>query len=120
MKKMLVVEDDELSKKTMSKIFKNVMEIDFCQSVGEFTTKFSESNYDIILLDITLSGIKQNLELAKEIKQHPKHISTPIICLTTQQQTKLRQTAINSGTDLFLIKPVPNQVLREAVFSLIK
>ncbi len=120
MKKMLVVEDDELFQKTMSKIFKKVMEIDFCQSVGEFAVKFSDVSYDIIILDITQAGIKQNLELAKEIKQHPKHISTPIICLTTQIQSKLRQTAIDSGTDLFLTKPVPNQVLREAVFTLIK
>jgi len=120
MKKMLVVEDDELSQQTMFRIFRKVVEIDFCQSADEFSEKYSNTNYDIIILDMTLAGIKQNLELAKEIKQFPLHVRTPIICLTTQSQTKLRQTAIDSGTDLFLTKPIPNQVLREAVFSLIK
>ena len=120
MKKMLVVEDDILSQKVMRRIFKNDFEIDMCESVEEYYEKYSNTNYDIIIMDVALKGTRNGLELIKEIKAVPSYTGTPILCLTAHAQIKMRQTAMESGTDLFITKPVATKVLREAVAFLIK
>jgi len=120
MKKMLIVEDDALSQDLMKKIFKSNFEIDICGSVEEYYEKFSKTKYDIIIVDISLKGTKNGLELIMEIKEVQSYTNTPILCLTAHAQTNMRQTAIESGADLFITKPVPNKVLKEAVEFLLK
>jgi len=120
MKSMLVVEDDILSQDIMRRIFKSDFEMDFCESAEEFYEKYSNNNYDIIIMDVAINGSKHGLDLIKEIKALPLYTNTPIICLTAHVQTKMRKTAVESGADLFITKPVSNKALREAVASLIK
>jgi DNA-binding response OmpR family regulator len=116
---MLIVEDDVLSQDLMKKIFKSDFEIDFCESVVEYYEKYSKKKYDVIIVDISLKGTKNGLELIKEIKEVQSYTGTPILCLTAHAQTNMRKTAIESGADLFITKPVSNKVLREAVASII-
>ena len=119
MKKMLIVEDDDLSIKVMRRIFQSDYEMDYCESAEEYYAKYSKTNYDIIIMDISLKGGKTGLELIREIKASPSYKGTPILCLTAHAQTKMRQTAIESGSDLFITKPVSNKILKEAVGSLL-
>ena len=119
MQKMLVVEDDDLSQKVLRKIFEIEFEIDVCKSADEFYEKYSNSSYDIILMDISIKGDKHGLELTKEIKLLPLHAKTPIICLTAHAQKRTRKEAIESGSDLFIAKPVSNQDLKNAVSFLL-
>jgi DNA-binding response OmpR family regulator len=119
MKKMLVVEDDTLSQNVIRRIFKSDFEMDFCESVDEYYEKYSNTKYDIIIMDISLKGIKNGFELIKEIKAVPTYAGIPILCLTAHAQTKMKKTAMESGSDIFIVKPVPNRVLKEAVASLI-
>jgi len=120
MKKMLIVEDDDLSVKVIRRIFQNDFKIDYCESVDEYYEKYSKTKYDIIIMDVSLKGTKNGLELIREIKAAPTFTGTPILCLTAHAQTKMRQTAIESGSDLFITKPVSNKILKEAVASIIK
>ena len=120
MKKMLIVEDDDLSIKVMRRIFRADFEIFICDSSEEYYEKHSNNNFDIIIMDISLKGTKNGFALIKEIKEVPSFTGTPILCLTAHAQTKMRQTAIESGSDLFITKPVSNKVLKEAVEFLLK
>jgi two-component system sensor histidine kinase BarA len=115
LKKMLIIEDDVLSIKVMERIFKNNYDLFFCDSAEEYYEKYSKNSFDIIIMDIALKGSKNGLELTKEIKEIPLLSSIPILCLTAHAQTKMRQTAVESGCDLFITKPVQNKVLKEAV-----
>ncbi len=117
---MLVVEDDILSQKVMRRIFKNEFEMDFCESVDEYYEKYSNTNYEMIIMDISLKGAKNGFELIKEIKAVPSYTGTPILCLTAHAQIKMRQTAMESGSNLFITKPVSNRTLKEAVASLMR
>ena len=120
MKKMLIVEDDDLSIKVMRRIFQTDFEIYFCESAEEYYEKYSNYNFDIIIMDISLKGTENGLELIKEIKASPSFTGNPILCLTAHAQTKMRQTAMESGSDLFITKPVSNKVLKEAVEHLLQ
>ncbi len=103
----------------MRTIFKAEFEIDVCESADEFYEKYNNSSYNIILMDISIRGDKHGLELTKEIKLLPLHAQTPIICLTAHAKKKTRKEAIESGSDLFITKPVSIQVLKEAVAFLV-
>lgn len=117
MKRILIVEDDVLSQKVMMRNFKGKFEIDFCESSEEYYEKYQNTDYDIIIMDVAIKGSKSGLELIKDIKAKKE---IPVLCLTAHAQTKMRRTAMESGSDLFLTKPVSNNVLREAVYSLLK
>ena len=119
MKKMLVVEDDDLSQRIFKLIFKNNFEIDICESSDEYYEKYYKTNYSIIIMDVSISGSLNGLELMKKIKEDPGFEDTPIICLTAHAQPKMRLTAVEAGADIFLTKPVNNKILREAVESLL-
>ena len=120
MNKMLIVEDDDLTIDLMRRIFRNDFEILICDSIEEFYDKYSNKNVDIIIMDISLKGDKNGLDLIKEIKASLSYTGTPILCLTAHAQPKMRETAIESGADLFITKPVSNKVLKEAVIFLLK
>jgi len=120
MNKMLIVEDDDLSQKVMRRIFQFDYILDFCESAEEYYEKCSLIKYDIIIMDVSLKGTKNGLELTKEIKEAQTYTGTPILCLTAHAQTEMREKAIESGADFFLTKPVPTNVLKDAAASLIK
>ncbi len=115
MKRMLIVEDDFLSQKVLIRLFQKEFEIDICESADEFYDKFSKTEYDIIIMDISLKGNKSGIELITEIKARSATSSTPILCLTPHAFARDREAAINNGADLFLTKPVANDVLKDAV-----
>lgn len=117
MKKMLLVEDDDLSQGVMFRIFGNLFEIDVCESVEQYYEKFCNFYYDIIIMDISLKGKKDGFELTKEILSSPSYKGTPIICLTAHAHERTRRTAMEIGINLFLTKPIGNKELLEAVES---
>lgn len=120
MRKMLIVEDDDLSQNLMRRVFLTDFDVSICDSSEEYYEKYSLSIFDIIIMDVSIKGTKNGLELTKEIKRDPLYSGTPIICLTAHTQTMMRQTAIESGTDYFIIKPISNKILKETVRSLLK
>jgi len=117
---MLIVEDDDLSIKLMRRIFRADFEMFICDSAEEFYEKYSKNIFNIIIVDISLNGAKTGLELIKDLKEIPSFTGTPILCLTAHAQTKMRETAIASGADLLITKPVSNRVLKETVEFLLK
>jgi CheY-like chemotaxis protein len=117
--KMLIVEDDDLSIQVMRRIFRDGFEIFTCESADEFYEKYSNIKFDVIIMDVSLKGTKNGFDLMREIKNIPMYAGTPILCLTAHAQNKMRQTAIESGSDFFITKPVSNKVLKEAVESLL-
>ncbi|MDQ7818440.1 MAG: response regulator [Melioribacteraceae bacterium] len=115
MKRMLIVEDDFLSQKVFQRLFKEEFKVDFCDSGDEYYKKFNSEKYDIIIMDVSLKGTKNGLELIHEIKSMPNKRDTPIICLTAHAFARDRTNAMESGADFFLTKPVMNETLLDVV-----
>jgi CheY-like chemotaxis protein len=117
---MLIVEDDDLSVMVMKKIFRDDFEITACDSADNFYQNYSNINFDIIIMDISLKGPINGFELIKEIKKLPAFSGTSIVCFTAHADAKARKNAIESGADRFITKPVSNHVLKETVASVMK
>lgn len=119
MKKMLIVENDLLSQNLLQRIFRSEFEINICNSAEDYYETFSTTKFDIILMDVSLNGSMNGLELIKDIKETNILKDTPILCLTAHAETRTRQAALEAGAEIFITKPVKNHVLREAVESLL-
>ncbi|MDA3860371.1 MAG: response regulator, partial [Melioribacteraceae bacterium] len=82
MKKILLIEDDLLFQRTIKILLKKSYLIDVCGSAEEFYKNYSSNKYDLIIMDISLLGSKDGLQLTREIKKMPIFINTHVLCIT--------------------------------------
>ncbi len=119
MKKMLIVEDDFLSHTTLKRIFKKDFEVDVCETADDFYKNCSKNSYDIVIMDISLPGEVSGLDLIKEIRTLPNLMNTKIISLTAHALREDQEKIMDAGADLFLAKPVRNEVLKRYISELL-
>ncbi len=109
--KLLVTEDDFENQKFLEMFLKRNFEVEICDSEQSFYEHLNKNKFDIILMDISLRGNKNGLELTKELRKMPGYENIPVVCLSAHAFKKDRDNAMNAGADVFLTKPVENKVL---------
>ncbi len=105
-KKILVVEDDLQNQKFLEVVLSKEFEVDVCDSEQTFYEQLERKQFDIFLIDISIRGNKDGLQLIKEIKLFPDYADIPVICLTGHGYRKDKENAMKAGADAFLIKPI--------------
>lgn len=113
--KLLIVEDDKENQKFLNIFLRKLYELDFCDSDETFYKKLEEKKYDIILMDITLRGNKDGLELTRELRSNPSRSSIPVVGLSAHAYQKDRDEAYKAGVDIFITKPVQGFTLLESL-----
>jgi len=118
--KILVTEDDFENQKFLEMFLRRSFDVQICDSAESFYTHIKNSKFDLILMDISLKGNKNGLELTEELKKMPGYENIPVVCLSAHAFKKDRENAFNAGVDVFLTKPVENKVLLNTLIELIK
>ncbi|MCX7797756.1 MAG: response regulator [Melioribacter sp.] len=113
--KLLIVEDDFENQKFLQLFLKRKFEVDVCDSAETFYEKMKEKKFDIILMDISLRGKKDGLQLTRELRQSEETKNIPIVGLSAHAFQRDKDNAYNAGVDLFITKPVQNNVLMESL-----
>ncbi len=116
--RLLVVEDDYENQKFLEIFLKRKFDLDICDSADTFYALIEKSKFDIILMDISLRGKKDGLQLTKELRQNEKYKNIPIVALSAHAFQKDKENAYQAGVDAFLTKPVQNEVLLETLVKL--
>ncbi len=111
--KILIVEDDFENQSFMRIFFKKKFEVATCDSETTFLEQYKEGMFDVIIMDISLRGEKDGLEITRELRA--KGDNVPIVGLSAHAFQRDRENAKNAGVDVFLTKPVPNDALYNAV-----
>lgn len=109
--KILVTEDDYENQKFLEMFLRRKFEVSICDSEQSFYEKLKNNKFDIILMDISLRGNKNGLELTRELRKIKGYENVPVICLSAHAFKKDRENALDAGVDVFLTKPVENNVL---------
>ncbi len=117
--KLLVTEDDFENQKFLKLILKKNFEVDVCDSEESFYKKLSETNYDLVLMDVSLNGSRSGVEIVREFKKHPLYKHIPVVCLSAHVFSNVQQKAIDAGAEVYLTKPVQNNVLIETLTRLV-
>lgn len=110
-KKVLLVEDDPINLQTISAFIGKLVKLTAVTSAEEAIDIVNKNKFDLILLDIGLSGEKSGLDLLKEIRQIEDYKSIPIAAVTAFALDSDRDNILKAGCTHYLAKPFPRQKL---------
>lgn len=114
---LLIVEDDFENQKFLQFFLRRYFNTEVCDSAETFYQKMKEHKFDIILMDISLKGKKDGLKITKELRNSVEYSNIPIVALSAHAFQKDKDNAYEAGVDLFITKPVPNEILLDSLFS---
>jgi putative two-component system response regulator len=118
--KLLITEDDFENQKFLQLFLKKYFTVDICDSSDTFYSLMGREKYDIILMDISIKGDKNGLDLTREMKLNPDYSEIPVICYTAHAFNKDRINALDAGCDVYISKPSDIHTLLNALFDLLK
>lgn len=116
---ILIVEDDENNRKTLEVILKKDYETCSAESVGESKKRLTETDVDLILLDLSLRGMEDGLDFAKYMQTQKFSKRIPIIAVTAHALREDRENVLNAGCDDFVSKPINIEQLLKKISQLI-
>ncbi len=106
--KVLVVDDTPVNLTVFSGLLSRTkMQIDTAESGSEAITMYQNTHYDVIFLDHMMpdkDGIETLAEM-REKKETPND-GTPILCLTANAISGMREMYIKAGFDDYITKPI--------------
>ncbi len=118
--KLLITEDDIENQKFLQFFLKRYFLVDTCDSSETFYDRMSKEHYDIILMDISIKGNKNGLELTKEIKSNPNSSGILVVCYTAHAFNRDRINAMDAGCDAYISKPTDVYILLNSLISLLQ
>lgn len=118
-KTILIVEDDLSTRLMLQHYLKKAYNIVTCDNEIVLFEKLNNIKIDLIIMDISLGGIKDGLQITAEIKNDTRFKALPIICLTAHGLQEDEENAYNAGIDLYLKKPVSIERIKEVIDALV-
>jgi CheY-like chemotaxis protein len=116
-KKILIVEDDDGSRKLMSIVLgRSGYEIlEAADGAAAIEATWANQPVDLIIMDLELPGLTGS-EVIRRLKKNPSTSRIPVLVTTSfDRGTPLVLQAIEAGADKILYKPTPMNILIEAV-----
>ena len=117
--RILVVDDNEINLKVFVSLLGDTkMQIDTADSGDAGIALFKRNFYDVIFLDHMMPD-KDGIETIKEMKEcnDTPNQKTPVICLTANAISGMRETYINAGFDDYLTKPIDTNKLESMLLT---
>jgi len=106
MARILLVEDNEMNRDSLSRLLERRGHNVVCASDGMMAvTMAAEHQPEVILMDVGLPVI-DGYEATRRIKADPTTRNIPIIALTAQAMSSDRALAVEAGCDDYDTKPV--------------
>ena len=115
--RLLIVEDERELGENLKKILElKGFAVDWVEEGDKALTRATlyHSDYDVIILDLTLPGM-DGMMLTKSIRK--EHIKTPIIILTGKGETNTKVELLNAGADDYVVKPFSHEELIARIAS---
>jgi PAS domain S-box-containing protein len=104
--RVLIAEDNEITQSLMKKVFnRNGIDVAIVENGLEVCQKLEEGSFDLVLMDIqmpVLNGIDATLRIRKE----ERFKNLPIIAFSAYIDKEIEKTALESGMNGFITKPV--------------
>lgn len=102
---ILIVEDDAINQLYIRNILKNGFNTTIAFNAGAALNKLKHNKFDLILMDVSLKGDMNGLELTKMLKDIPEYQKVPIIAVTGFTFEEDKRNCFDAGCNDFLAKP---------------
>lgn len=109
--KLLIVEDDDLHLRVYRGVFTRDFEVTMCKNDIEFDAAMEKGKYQIFLIDISLVGTKDGIQLIKEIRQRDEYKNIPVMVVTANAFKKDEEIAMTAGATKYYRKPIDYKIL---------
>lgn len=118
---VLYIEDHlTIANMTMDILKQMGLTFDHSTSAEQGLVLFEENNYDLVLLDIVLSGKKDGIDMIREVRARKDEKNLiPILTMSANSKATDRIHALQVGANDFIIKPVLQAELAVRVKNLI-
>lgn len=117
---ILVIDDSKLNRAVISKILSE-LEMTITEAVDgrDGLEKFSQKNYDLVLVDLIMPNM-DGISFLKAVREKRSSMFIPIILMTGNEDLETKISGLNIGADDFLTKPVNQKELVARVYSLLR
>ncbi|MFA5805019.1 MAG: PAS domain S-box protein [Melioribacteraceae bacterium] len=112
---VLLVEDDSINQETIKRFIENSYNTLITDSSDEAIEILRKNKIDIILMDISIKGSRNGLELTKELKASKEYSHIAVIAVTAHASDKDRQNALEAGCDDYISKPFTKESLLDMI-----
>ena len=117
---VLIVEDEVINQKTIKRFIEKMYFAIITDSSDEAFEILKNNKVDLILMDISIKGNKNGLELTKDLKESKEFSHIPVIAVTAHAFLEDRQKALAAGCDDYLAKPFSKVSLLNMMASYVK
>ncbi|MFQ6613775.1 MAG: response regulator, partial [Fidelibacterota bacterium] len=114
---ILIVEDDADSVLYFTMVLRKNYDLKAADSVNSALKVMKKRKPDLILLDLSLEGKKDGLDLVRLMRKTPAWESIPVIAATAHAFERDRQNCMQAGCNEYLAKPIKMKRLIETVAS---
>ena len=106
MKRILFVEDDDMSRDVIStRLLRSGFDVTVAEEGKKALEVLKTESFDLIILDMSMPGMT-GWELAAKLKASPATASIPILALSAHAMSMDRKKALDAGCGDFDSKPV--------------
>ncbi len=113
--RLLVIEDDLNAQKLFKFFLGESYHTLFAVSVAEAKQQLRGNKVDLILLDLSLIGNEDGLDLARYLRKTKRWKEIPIIAVTAHAFTSDRDNCLTAGCDDYISKPIKKRDLIEKI-----
>jgi len=114
-KPILVVEDDPSSQRLVKFFLKKHYQLFFADSVIKAKMQLKEHQIDLVLLDLSLIGNEDGLDLVRWMRTLKKWNKIPVIATTAHAFTTDKDNCLNAGCNDYISKPIQQTKLMEKI-----
>jgi len=113
--RILSVEDDPAQAAFLRSVLESAgFTVQLCQNPESFEADLITFKPDLVLMDVLLPGFS-GFELARFVRMRDAYAHLPVLFLTTEARVDSQITALRSGADGYLTKPVAPALLISTV-----
>lgn len=114
-KLVLIVEDDLMNQITIKRFIDDLYDTMVTNSSDEAMDIIRNTEVDLILMDISINGSMNGLELTKALKGSGEFYKIPVIAVTAHAFESDKKKALEAGCDRYLAKPFTKIMLRKTL-----
>ncbi len=112
---VLVVEDDKNTQLLMSFLLRDEYDVCFAVSVAEAKQKMETKPVDLILLDLSLQGDEDGLDLVRYLRTFDRWKGVPVIATTAHAFARDRENCMGAGCNDYLSKPINRREMMDKI-----
>lgn len=114
--KVLLVEDNKVNQKIATRIISKQFdcEVTVANDGVEGVDIFSEKEFDLVFMDLSMPNM-DGFEATEKIRKEHPYSKVPIIALTANTEEGVEQKCFDSGMNAYLSKPIKKDEIRKQI-----